>query len=198
MIGYVRSRCVLRSLIGAWLSLAIVGIAFSSEVPLYFDPDKSTIRLGMIAPVVAAVILNMSLGDPIGEAEVDGKQRLRHLRMFHGISVVLVVMLSSSALVAIEGWSDRPVVLARNSAILIGTTLICASLVTSRQAWVAPVAIGVGTYGFGMDYVEAAPRWWAVLLHASTGTTLIAGAFVFFVGLVVFVVFGPRDSGEME
>lgn len=197
MTGYLRSRQLTLSLMGVAVSLVLGLVYQRSNLTLHFDPEGSTIRLGLLTPVVCAVFVNVSLHDPIGEAERIFAERIRALRALHVAALMAPFLLGVGVLAPLSRLDEATGQFFRNSAWLVGLVLV-AAVAIPHYAWMAPVGIALATYGFGIDYSTGTPRTWAVLLHDLTTANTLAGAVLLTVGVGGFIGRGPYPASPQE
>lgn len=197
--GYLKSRQVALSVLGTAVSLALALFYLRANLTLHFDPEGSTIRLGLLTPVICALFVNVSLNDPVGEAESIFVARIRSLRAWHMLCQATPFVLGIGAVALVSGIDEAAGQFFRNSAWMVGLVLV-AAVATPHHAWVAPIGSGLAMYGFGIDYSTGIPRAWAVLLHDLTPANLLAGGGVLAVGVALFIVRGPHplSPDEME
>lgn len=199
MIGYARSRQALTTLAGLVVAMVVAIAVHGAGLRLYFDPERTVVRLGLLAPVLAVIAVHQSLGLPLGEAEAAFARAMRRLRACH-LGVVLVVLtLGAMAYATIHGADDPFEQVVRNTALLVGLLLAGAVVVGPEAAWLLPVGLVLATYGFGVDYDEGRARAWAVLLHDVTRSSVAPGLGVLLIGGLLFVTKGPRRGrGDVE
>lgn len=201
MRGYARSRRAAATCAGLMLAILATVVVHSVSLRLYFDPESSSVRLGLLTPVLAAIAVHQSLGDPLGEMEAVFARRLRQLRAVHTAVVLAVLASGLMGYAAVHGTGEAWRQTVRNTALLVGLLLAAVVLVGSDPAWVLPVGLVLATYGFGVDYDAGTPRGWALLFHEAAPADLAAALGVLLGAVVLFVLRGPRqiraeDGGE--
>jgi hypothetical protein len=156
------------------VAIATTIAVHSANLRLYFDPQSSTVRLGLLTPVLSVIALHQSLGLPLGEMEAVFGRELRRLRALHVLAALAVLAVGALVYVAVHGATDAVGQSVRNTAILVGLLL--------------------ATYGFGVDYDGGRPRGWAVLFHAPAPPDVLAGVGFLAIAALLFVVRGPRGA----
>jgi hypothetical protein len=154
--------------------------------------------MGLLSPIVFVMFINVSLNDPVGEAEALFPSRTRMLRSAHMAGILILVALGALAFMLAYGTGAAMGQFVRNSASLTGLLLLTAAVVSSQQAWVLPMTVVLATYGFGMDYSIGAPHPWALLLEELTTTNLVVGVGVLVAGVACFIRWGPKTPSRNE
>ena len=182
------------------MSLVLTIVFYRSQLTLHFDPGGSAIRLGLLAPIMSALFVNVSLNDPLGEIEGTFVKRMRMLRAFHMVGVLGLMAVSLAAFLLVYGGGDQLAHLARNSGLLTGALLCTATFISSSHAWVLPMGAVLATYGFGMNYSLGVAHPWALLLRDVSLGNVISGVAFAAVGAACFIWRGPRTiyNDEVE
>jgi hypothetical protein len=176
------------------VAIATTIAVHSANLRLYFDPQSSTVRLGLLTPVLSVIALHQSLGLPLGEMEAVFGRELRRLRALHVLAALAVLAVGALVYVAVHGATDAVGQSVRNTAILVGLLLATSTVTGPDAAWVVPVGVVLATYGFGVDYDGGRPRGWAVLFHAPAPPDVLAGVGFLAIAALLFVVRGPRGA----
>jgi hypothetical protein len=192
MTGYVRSRNGVAAACWMLLATAVSIAVHATSVKLYFDPHSTTVRLGLLTPVLSVVAVHLSTGTPFGEMEAVFVRRLRRLRAAHLAALCALGAISALAYAAWHGAGGPLGQFVRNTAVLLGVLLMAVVVLGSDLAWVAPVGLAFATYGFGVD--ASRPRAWAVLLHDATPTGVLGACVLLAVAGLLFVAIGPRAA----
>ncbi len=194
MIGYARSRQAIATAVGLAAAILVTITAHSTSLRLYFDPQSSTVRLGLLTPVLSALAVHLSIGLPLGEMEAVFTRELRRLRALHLMAVTLCLASGAAVYAAVHGPSSAVGQSVRNTALLVGLLLGAAVVLGSDAAWVVPVGVVLATYGFGISSDEGTPRGWAWLLHDAAPGSVLAAAGVLVLAGVFFIARGPRGA----
>ncbi len=194
MTGYARSRQALATAVGLAAAMIITITAHSTSLRLFFDPQSSTVRLGLLTPVLSALAVHLSMGLPLGEMEAVFARELRRLRALHVLAITLCLASGAAAYAAIHGPGGAVGQSVRNTALLVGLLLGTAVVLGSEPAWVVPVGLVLATYGFGISSDEGTPRGWAWLLHDASRGGLLAATGVLALAAGLFIARGPRGA----
>jgi hypothetical protein len=130
-------------------TVALGATAIALRVALHWHWDTyGALQLPLVAETAAAGIVTVVSGSPFGDVERAAGSRLPWLRLGAILSLVgtAVAMLATGGATAhvAGGVAD----MARNTAGLVGTGLICGSVLGSGLSWTGPVVVLViAVYG---------------------------------------------------
>lgn len=169
----------------------LAGVAVAGQLVLRSSLAPSSLAdqyLVALSPLAVVVVVGGSLWPFLTEWEDVYRGRLRRLRVAHMVIATAICLAG-----AVPIGTDDAVWVARNSALLLGLTLLCAVAFEPQLSWVVPVT-GVGfCYLFGRgDSSDAPPAQWAILLHRAGWPLTVLSLVVLVSGLLAYIVRGPR------
>jgi hypothetical protein len=130
-------------------TVALGAAAIALRVALHWHWDTyGALQLPLVAETAAACVVTVVSGSPFGDVERAAGSRLPWLRLgtVLGLAGTAVAMLAIGVATAHLAGGAGDIV--RNTVGLVGTGLICASVLGSGLSWTGPVVVLViGVYG---------------------------------------------------
>jgi len=145
-------------------------------------------------PLLSAAVVGAAMYSPFSELERTVSRSLPRLRLAHVVGLIAAAF--ATLLLAATEWryDSAELILARNLAGFVGLSLLGASLLGSRLAWIAPMGYGVLAYRVGATGDDGY-AWWAWPMQPiqnDLAWTLALGLSA--VGLAIVSLLGSRDS----
>lgn len=186
---YARSRHLL-PIVAVGLALLAVGswwIAYAAP-NIVIPNDKLNLRMqtATLVPLVAGVLLGLSVASPNGELEEAAPEWPRRTR--GGATLVLLGLLGGSYALVGSAWAleDASWLLVRNLGGFLGGVLGVLPLLGASRAWMPAIAWG-GVSIFSQRLDGTYPTWaWSMQPSDDAASWLLAGA-LFVLGLAALV-----------
>jgi hypothetical protein len=178
--------------------LAWAGAEWLSSRP-YFDGPEARPPVAALAPVVAAVLVSVTLTGADEDLERSAARPWSPIRLVH----VLVVTAVCAGALAVTGlWEPArygAYELVRNTVSCVGMVTVATALAGAARAW-APLLAYVGVaYLVAPKPVAAETAWWAWPVQpASAAGAWWAAAAWFAAGLVLYARNGARVTADRD
>lgn len=163
----------------------------------YFDGPRARPPVAALAPVLAALLLSVTLGSADEELERSTARPWRRIRPFH---VAVLTILGAAALASTGLWEPGEYgayELVRNTTASVGMVAAATAVLGSKLAWTPLFGYVVAVYVAAPKPPQPATSWWTWPVQPSSATPAWWVAVSWFVvGLVLYGWYGARAARD--